>query len=182
MSTDTQAPDTMTTPIMPSFDSGPTDRKLAIICSKGNLDMAYPALIMGNAALGEGCEVHLFFTFWGFDMIMKSRMNDLKFTPAGNTAMHMPVGDVRIPQALAPLPGMQPMATKMLKKSIADLGVPEVPDFLDQIVAAGGHLWACRLSADMMKIAENDLRDDVEGIISASDFIEMTKGAQILFI
>ena len=27
-----------------------------------------------------------------------------------------------------------------------------------------------------------DLRDDVEGIISASDFIEMTNNAQLLFI
>ena len=106
-------------------------RKLAIICSKGNLDMAYPGLILANAALGEGVETHLFFTFWGFDMIAKSRMNDLKFSPTGNTAMHMPIGDVRIPQALAPMPGMQPMATHMLKKQIADLGVPEVPDFLD---------------------------------------------------
>ena len=115
-------------------------------------------------------------------MIIKSRMNDLKFSPAGNTAMHMPVGDVRIPQALAPMPGMQPVATKMLKKQIADLGVPEVPDFLDQIVAAGGHLWACRMSADMNKVTEEDLRDDVEAIINASQFIEMTDGAQIIFI
>jgi peroxiredoxin family protein len=77
---------------------------------------------------------------------------------------------------------MTAMATKMLKKQIADLDVPEVPEFLDQIVAAGGHLWACRMSADMNKLSMKDLRDDVEGIISASDFIEMTEGAQLLFI
>ncbi|MCU1536017.1 MAG: hypothetical protein JWP82_368, partial [Humibacillus sp.] len=29
---------------------------------------------------------------------------------------------------------------------------------------------------------EADLRDDVEGIISASEFIELTVGAQLLFI
>ncbi|MEZ5117888.1 MAG: DsrE/DsrF/DrsH-like family protein [Candidatus Nanopelagicales bacterium] len=170
-------------PIVPNFgDDEESDRKIAFICSKGNLDMAYPALILANAALGEGVQCDIFFTFWGFDMIMKSRMNDLKFTPTGNTAMHMPIGDVRIPQALAPMPGMQPMATKMLKKQIADLGVPEVPDFLDQIVAAGGKLWACRLSADMNHVDESDLRDDLEGIINASDFIEMTDGAQVIFI
>ncbi len=174
----------MTAPsIVPSFaDENETDRKLAIICSKGNLDMAYPGLILGNAALGEGIETHLFFTFWGFDMITKSRMNDLQFSPIGNTAMHLPVKDMHLPQSLAPAPGMTAMATKMLKKQIADLGVPEVPDFLDQIVASGGHLWACRLSADMNHLEASDLRDDVEGIISASDFIELTEGAQLLFI
>jgi peroxiredoxin family protein len=99
----------------------------------------------------------------------------------GNTAMH-PVGDARMPQALTPLPGVTAMATHMLKKQIADLGVPEVPDFLDQIVAAGGPLWACRMSAVVMKLTVVDLRDDVEGIISAADFIELTNGAQLLFI
>ena len=172
-----------TTAIVPSFDedSG-TDRKLAIICSKGNLDMAYPGLVLANAALGEGVETMIFFTFWGFDMITTSRMHDLQFSPAGNAAMHLPGRDSHLPQALAPLPGMTAVATHMLKKQIADLGVPEVPDFLDQIVAAGGHLWACRMSADMNKLTETDLRDDVEGIITASDFIEMTAGAQLLFI
>ena len=162
--------------IVPKFDDDTeTDRKLAIICSKGNLDMAYPGLILGNAALGEGVETHLFFTFWGFDMITKSRMHDLKFTPVGNTATHMPMG-------ITPFPGVTGMATHQLKKSIADLGVPEVPEFLDQIVAAGGHLWGCRMSADMNKLTMDDLRDDVEGIISASEFIEKTDGAQLLFI
>ncbi|MCH9815870.1 MAG: DsrE/DsrF/DrsH-like family protein [Actinomycetia bacterium] len=168
--------------IIPNFDDDDTDRKLAIICSKGNLDMAYPALVMGNAALGEGVETHLFFTFWGFDMITKSRMNDLQFSAVGNTAMHLPVKDIRMPQALAPMPGMTGLATKMMKQQIADLGIPEVPDFLDQIVAAGGHLWACRMSADMMDLHESDLRDDVEGIINAADFIEISEGAQLLFI
>ena len=54
--------------------------------------MAYPGLILANAALGEGVETHMFFTFWGFDMINKKTMDDLKFTPLGNTATHMPQG------------------------------------------------------------------------------------------
>lgn len=167
--------DTAPAPV-PSFDDPASEgRKLAIICSKGNLDMAYPGLILANAALGEGVETHLFFTFWGFDMISKATMGDLKFTMLGNTATHMP-------QGLGGLPGMTAMATSKLKKSIAELDVPEVPEFLEQIVASGGHLWACRLSADMNHLTEDDLYEEVEGIISASDFIEKTNGAQLLFI
>ena len=162
--------------IVPDFGDEATEgRKLAIICSKGNLDMAYPGLILANAALGEGVETHLFFTFWGFDMITKSRMNDLKFTMLGNTATHMP-------QGLGGLPGMTAMATHQMKKQIHDVGVPDVPEFLEQIVASGGHLWACRMSADMNHLTMDDLYDEVEDIISASDFIEKTEGAQLLFI
>jgi peroxiredoxin family protein len=171
----TTSTDTTPAPVVPDFGDEVTGRKLAIICSKGNLDMAYPGLVLGNAALGEGIETHLFFTFWGFDMITKSRMGDLKFTSLGNTATHMP-------QGLGGLPGMTAIATHMMRKQISDIGVPDVPEFLDQIVASGGHLWACRMSADMMHLDESDLYDAVEGIISAADFIEKTEGAQLLFI
>jgi len=162
--------------LVPDFgDDEATGRKLAIICSKGTLDMAYPGLVLANAALGEGVETHLFFTFWGFDMITKSRMGELKFTMLGNTATHLP-------QGLGGLPGMTAMATHQMRKQIAEVGVPEVPEFLDQIVASGGHLWACRMSADMMHLSKGDLYRGVEDIISASDFIEKTAGAQLLFI
>ncbi|WP_235521100.1 DsrE/DsrF/DrsH-like family protein [Cellulomonas sp. Leaf395] len=66
--------------------------------------MAYPGLILANAALGEGVETHLFFTFWGLDIITKATMADLKFKMLGNTATHMPLG-------LGGLPGMTHMAT-----------------------------------------------------------------------
>ena len=162
--------------IVPDFDDDAgTGRTIAIICSKGNLDMAYPGLILANAALGEGIETHLFFTFWGFDMINKSTMGDLKFTMLGNTATHMP-------QGLGGLPGMTAMATHQMKKSIEEIGVPEVPEFLQQIVDSGGHLWACRMSADMQHLGMDDLYEGVEALISATDFIEMTDGAQLLFV
>src|SRR6266542_4850774 len=162
--------------IIPCFDDDAyAGRKLAIICSKGTLDMAYPGLVLANAALCEGVETHLFFTFLGFDMITKSRMHDLKFTMLGDTATHLP-------QGLGGLPGMTAMATHQMKKQIHDVGVPDVPEFLEQIVASGGHLWACRMSADMMRLDESDLYEEVEGIISAADFIEETEGAQLLFI
>jgi len=175
---------TTETLIVPSFDDEvATGRKIAIICSKGNLDMVYPGLILANAALGEGVETHLFFTFWGFDIINKKTMEDLKFSFLGNTAMHPPgMFGVSMPQGMGGLPGATAMATHMLKKQIADLDVPEVPEFLDMIQASGGHLWACRMSADMMKLHEDDLYEGVEGIISATDFIEKTDGAQLLFI
>jgi len=160
----------------PRFDDEDTSgRKLCLICSKGSLDMAYPGLILANAALGEGIETHLFFTFWGFEIINKKTMGALQFSPVGNPATHMPT-------AVSGLPGMQAVATNMMRKQIAALDVPPVPEFLDLITAAGGHLWACRMSADMNKLTQDDLYDGVEGIISATDFIELSAGAQTLFI
>ena len=161
----------------------PAGRKLVIICSKGNLDMAYPGLILANAALGEGIETHLFFTFWGFDMITRARMDDLKFTPLGNTAMRLvQAPNLPIPAMAGGLPGMTKVATKMMRQQIADLEIPTVPELLEQIVEMGAHLWACKMSFDMMQLNEADLFDGVEAVISATDFMEISEGAQVIFI
>jgi len=163
--------------------STPAGRKLVIICSKGNLDMAYPGLILANAALGEGIETHLFFTFWGFDIITRWRMDDLKFTMLGNTAMHLTQAPrLPIPALAGALPGMTQMATSMMRKQIADLEIPTIPELLEQIVEMGGHLWACRMSFDMMKLNEAELFDGVEAVISATDFMDISEGAQIIFV
>lgn len=164
-----------TAPVPVFDDEAGRGRKLCIICSKGSLDMAYPGLVLANAALGEGIETHLFFTFWGFDIINKETMAHLRFSPVGNPATHMP-------PALMGLPGMTAFATHMMKKQMQGIDVPDVPEFLEMITDAGGHLWACRMSADMMHIDESDLYERVEGIISASDFIELSEGAQVIFV
>ena len=106
------------------------DRKLSIICSKGNLDMAYPGLILANAARMLGIEANIFFTFWGMDIISKDKVDHLKVTPVGNTAMHMP-------QAIGWLPGMADMATVMMKKEMTKLDVPPVHEFLGMVHDAG---------------------------------------------
>lgn len=169
---------------MPSFmDGDETDRKICFICSKGNLDMAYPALIMANGALGEGIETHIFFTFWGMDMINKKTMEDLKFTLLGNTAMHPPKRfGISMPQWLGGLPGMTGMATRMLKKQIADQHVPPVPEFLDHLVESGANLWACKMSVDMMDLEIDDLHDGVSDIINVTSFMELSEGAQVIFV
>jgi peroxiredoxin family protein len=171
------------TAVVPDFgDDDETGRKICFICSKGTLDMAYPALIMASGALGEGVETHLFFTFWGMDMITKERQEDLQFTWLGNTAMHPPGKNMHMPQGLAGLPGMTGVATKMLKKQIAEQGVPEVPEFLEMLHDMGAQLWACKMSFDMMGLTDDDLVDEVEAVINVADFIELSDDAQVIFV
>ncbi|MBK7822382.1 MAG: DsrE/DsrF/DrsH-like family protein [Tessaracoccus sp.] len=174
----------------PASSAAAGPRKMVFICSKGNLDMAYPALIMGNAALGEGIEVEYFFTFWGLDIVDLRTMDSLKFSFGGNTAMHMPqlerlkggLGAVSIPQGLAALPGVTTASTAMMKKMMAGMDIPSVPEMIDHVVAMGAKLWACQLSVDMMQLKKANLHPGVLAVISAADFIEKSEGAQIVFI
>jgi len=162
-------------------------RKIAFICSKGTLDMAYPALIMGWAALGNGIDVTVFFTFWGMDMITKSRVDHLELAPVGNTSMKMTMmglhsGNLGIPNLVGMLPGMTAFATKLMKDKIAALEVPPVGEFLQMMVDGGAKLYACKMSVDMMGLKPEDFTEGVQAIVTASDFMDMTEGAQIIFI
>ncbi len=155
-------------------------RHVAFICSKGSLDMAYPALVMGWAALGNGIDVTIFFTFWGLDMITKKRVNHLELSPIGNTNMKM--GDMGIPNIVSVLPGMTAVATKMMKDKMGKLEVPPVGEYLQMLVDGGAKLYACKMSVDMMGLKKEDFVDGVIDIVTASDFMDMTAGAQIIFI
>jgi peroxiredoxin family protein len=163
------------------------NRKIAFICSKGNLDMAYPALIMGWAALGNGVDVTIFFTFWGLDMITKARTDHLEIAPVANTSMKMSMlgintGNLGIPNWMGVLPGMTAFATALMHSKMKKLGVPPVGEYLQMLVDAGAKLYACKMTVDMMKLKKEDFVDGVIDIVSAADFIDMSEGAQVIFI
>lgn len=162
-------------------------RKMAFICSKGTLDMAYPALIMGWAALGNGIDVTLFFTFWGMDLINKHRVDKLELAPVANTSMKMSMmgvktGNLGIPNIMGVLPGMTAFATKLMRDKIADLDVPPVGEFMQMLADAGAHMYGCKMSVDMMGLTKDDFIPGVKDIVTAAEFIDMTEDTQIIFI
>jgi peroxiredoxin family protein len=162
------------------------NRKVAFICSKGNLDMAYPALIMGWAALGNGIDVTIFFTFWGLDMINKARVDHLEISPLGNTSMKMSMmgvpGNLGIPNLVGMLPGMTAVSTVLMNNKMKSMEVPPVREYLQMLVDAGAKMYACKMSVDMMGLKKEDFVDGVADIVTAGDFMDMTAGAQIIFI
>ena len=163
------------------------NRHIAFICSKGDLDMAYPALVMGWAALGNGIDVTIFFTFWGMDMIRKARQDHLQVAPVANTSMKMSMMGVKsdnagIPNIMGILPGMTAFATKLMKDKMKGLGVPTVREYLEMMVDGGAKLYACKMSVDMFKLKKEDFIPGVIDIVTAGDFMDMTEGSQIIFI
>jgi peroxiredoxin family protein len=162
------------------------ERKVAFICSKGTLDMAYPALVMGWAALGNGIDVTIFFTFWGLDIINKARVDHLELAPVANTSMKMDMmgvpGHLGIPNIVGVLPGMTAFATKLMKDKMTALEVPPVREYLQMMVDGGAKLYACKMSVDMMGLDKKDFVDGVIDIVTAGDFMDMTEGAQVIFI
>jgi len=154
------------------------NRKLALITSKGSLDMAYPPLILANAARMSGIDVEMFFTFWGLDIITKKKMNGLSVATVGNPNMHPWFG---IPTLLGAIPGMSAAASWMMRSEIKKLGFPRVPDFIKLVMDAGANVYGCTMSMDMMKLTKDDLVDGAT-VLGAMEFMDLTEGAQVVFI
>jgi peroxiredoxin family protein len=166
------------TATMPAAVINKETRKLAIVASKGALDMAYPPLILANAARMSGVDVDLFFTFWGLDIITKNKWAHLKVATVGNPNMHP---WFHIPTLIGMLPGMSAMASWMMNREIAKLDFPPVPEFVELVRDSGANIYGCKMSMDMMKLTKEDLVDGAE-VLGAMEFIERAAGAQTLFV
>ncbi|UAM99732.1 DsrE/DsrF/DrsH-like family protein [Polaribacter litorisediminis] len=138
-------------------------RKMLFILSKATIENVYAAFIMANGARMEGIESEIFFTFFGLEAIQKKKLEHLRVATVGNPAMH-------IPTMLGGLPGMEALATKMMKKEMEKLDMPPVGEFLEILSDSGCRLWACKLAVDMFHLKKEDLIDEVEDIITIGDF------------
>ena len=168
------------------FAQGPSDapapapaaghtRKLALICAKSGLDECYPVLIMANAARMTGIEVSVFFTFYGLDVVTKSKVDKLWVNMVGNPSTPMP-------PFLMGLPGMELMATSMMKKKMAELELPTPREMVEILAASGCTLYGCELAMRMFDRTDEDLLPEVHSVITATDFFELADGAQIVFV
>jgi peroxiredoxin family protein len=148
--------------------------KVSLIVSKGSLEGIYPALIMANGARMEGIEANLFFTFFGMDAVNKARHEQIKVATVGNPGLHLATW-------LGGVPGISALVTKQMAKSMEKLDIPPIPEFIEMISDAGGHLYACKASVEMFDLTPDDFIPQVEGIITVGEFYAMAAGGQIIF-
>lgn len=134
-----------------------SDKKLAIIATKGSLDWAYPPFILASTAAALGYEVQIFFTFYGLQLLRKKM--DLKITSLGNTGMPMPMP---MPVLLQALPGMQSMMTVMMKQKMKSKGVASVEELRELCREADVKLIACQMTVDLFDFKNEDLLDGIE--------------------
>ena len=133
-------------------------KKLALIASKGTLDWAYPPFILASTAAALDYEVQIFFTFYGLTLLKKD-LSDMKVSPLGNPAMPMPVP---MPNFTKIIPGMESMATMMMKQKIASKGVASIDELRASCIEAGVKLIACQMTVDLFDFKKSDFIDDIE--------------------
>ncbi len=153
--------------------------RLAIIASKGTLDMAYSPLILATTAVAMNMEAGIFFTFYGLNIIRKDRRNKLFVAPVGNPAMPMPMP---VPNILGMLPGMTSMGTMVMKGMMKKANAPSLSELLDICGESGVRMIGCQMTMDAFGLKKEALIDGIE-VGGAATFLAYAAEAAIsLFI
>lgn len=134
-----------------------TEKKLAIIATKGTLDWAYPPFILASTASALGYETEIFFTFYGLQLLKKNL--NLQVSSLGNPGMPMPMP---VPVLLQALPGMQSMMTMMMKQKMKSKGVASLEELRELCIEAEVKLVACQMTVDLFEMDTKEFVDGVE--------------------
>lgn len=138
-----------------------SEKKLAIIATKGTLDWAYPPFILASTAAALGYQVQIFFTFYGLQLLKKKL--SLQVSPLGNPGMPMPMGmDKWFPVLGTAIPGMQAMMTMMMKSKIKSKGVASIEDLRELCREADVKMIACQMTVDLFDLNHKDFIDGLE--------------------
>lgn len=153
-------------------------KKMALIATKGTLDMAYPPLILASTAAALGWEAGIFFTFYGLNIIHKDKGRHLSVAPLGNPAAPIPV-----PNFIGALPGMTAMATMVMKKMFKNHGVASLDDLMGAAIESGVKLIPCAMTMEVFGYKEGDFIKEAEPSCGAAHFLAWASDADVsLFI
>jgi len=151
-------------------------KRVAIVATKGTLDMAYPPLILATTAAAMDMEAAIYFSFYGLDIVNRKKYGNLKVPPLANPAMPVPM-----PNILGVLPGMTRMASWMMKDWMKKGGAPTIPDLVEMAQENGVRLIACQMTMDVLGIKKEDLIGGLE-FAGAGAFLDYAADADITLL
>jgi len=151
---------------------------MSMIVTKGTLDWAYPPFILATTAAAMGLEVNMFFTFYGLGLLKKDL--NLKISTLGNPAMEMPMMGMHmaLPNIVSALPGVDGLATSMMKDLIKKKGVASIEELRELAIEAEVKMVACQMTMDLFEYKMEDMIAGPE-LGGAATFIEMASKSDI---
>lgn len=135
-------------------------KKLAIVVQSGTLDKLYCAFILASTAVAMEMEAHLYFTFWGLNVLVKGAMEKIG------------------------LPATYKHLEETMKKNLKRMNYPTPYEMLKRLRQTEMlKIYACSPSMEMFGVKREDLIPEVDEIAGAATFLEVASEADIqLFI
>ncbi len=130
--------------------------KLAIVVSEGTFDKAMMAMMLSNTAASMGMEVHVFFTFFGLNLLKRNSNPKLG--------------------------GMYRLFTGTFRNRMAAVKIPAYQEQRQMAMELGVNLYACSTTMGLMRIKNEDMVDGIK-ILGAGGFLGIASESQVqLFI
>lgn len=162
-------------------DGPPEKEKMVLIAASGDLDKAWPVMILATTGAAYGMDVTVFFTFWGLGILKRPDAGIVgddyrqklmsmfkKGSPDGLQLSTMNFGG---------------LGSKFMKDLADDKKVASVQELLDLAVGMGVKLWPCQMTMDLMGLSKEDMIDGLDSPAGAGSAISLMKEASIsLFI
>ena len=151
-----------------------TTKKMALIATKGTLDWAYPPFILASTAAALGWTVQVFFTCYGLQLLRKD-LSAIRISPLANPAMPMPVP---MPVLVQALPGMESMATMMMKNKMKSKGVASLEQLREVCIESDVKMIACQMTVDLFDFDKNDFIPQAQ-FGGAATFLDFAGGTDV---
>ena len=158
----------------------PARPKMVLIAASGDLDKAWPVMILATTGAAYGMDVTVFFTFWGLGILKKSPKISGKDWRQKMLARFNKGTSTRLGLSKLHFAGAGPMMMKQLarKHNVASVG-----ELMGLAQDMGVKLWPCQMTMDLMGLSNDDLIDGLDAPAGAGSAISLMKQADIsLFI
>jgi peroxiredoxin family protein len=131
-------------------------KKIAFVVHSESLDKLYAIFMMASTGGAMEAEVHLFFTFWGLNVLKKGGLDKAK------------------------LPGIMSIGTGMMKNKIKNVGVPTLKELLELCRDTENvKIYACSTTMEIMGVSEDELIPEVDEIVGAATFLDLAMDADV---
>ena len=173
--------ETMTVVEDAEADPVPEKDKMVLIAASGDLDKAWPVLILATTGAAYGMDVTVFFTFWGLGILKRP---DAGITGDDWRQKMMSVFKKGSPTGLQ-LSTMNfgGLGARMMQDLADDHKVASVQELLELAQQMGVKLWPCQMTMDLMGLKPEQMIEGLDTPAGAGSAISLMRDAKIsLFI
>lgn len=155
--------------------------KLSIIAFSGEMDKAWPSMILATGAAASGMEVSIFFTFWGLFLLVKpgKRITGQNWMQKGMSLVNPP----GIDRAKLSKLNFAGAGKAMVKKLAKEYKVASPRELMEMAQDMGVRLMPCQMTMDLMGLKKEDLIEGIDQPLGVSAaLLEMRESEVQLFI
>lgn len=146
--------------VKPGEPAAEASRRVALVCTNFTMQSAFGLLILALNSARLGYETLIYFTFEGLHMIRPGELGQLRYFPTG----------------VDPSEAEVDRYTEELRETMYRKDIPYIEDMLEMAQLEGVKFLACKTSADLFDLAQEDFIEGVE-ITLAGDFMKRAAGS-----